>query len=227
MISNKKILAIIPARGNSKRIPRKNIVDLCGKPLLAHTIELAKQIFEIDKIVVSSEDEEILEIAAKYGADKLERPAELSEDDVKDEPVLLHVINELEKNGESFDYVAMFQVTSPLRKLETVKKVIKTAVEGGYDVVATVVEDRSYFRKIEDGVWTPIVPNAPRRTQERQPFYKEVGVCYIMKTSTLKETEKIFVNKKENFIIVDEIEGIDINTPFDLELVKFIKSREK
>lgn len=227
MINDKKILAIIPARGGSKRIPKKNIVDLSGKPLLAYTIELAKQIPELDKIVVSSDDDEILSIASEYGAEKLRRPAELSADDTKDEPMLIHALEVLEKKGKVFDYVVMFQVTSPLRKLETVKEVIITAVEGDYDVVATVVEDRNCFRTLRDGVWTPVVPDAPRRSQEREPFYKEAGVCYIMKVSTLKETGKIFANKKEDFIIVDEIEGIDINTPFDLEVASFFKSRNK
>lgn len=225
MISNKKILAIIPARGGSKRIPKKNIVDLNGKPLLAHTVELAKQLPELDSIVVSSENDEILSIASEYGAETLRRPAELAFDDVKDEPVLIQALDALEKEGETFDYVVMLQVTSPLRKLETVKKVIDMAVNGDYDVVATVVDDRSYFRTFRDGVWAPVVPDAPRRTQEREPFYKEAGVCYIMKTKTLKETGKIFTGK-QGFVTVDEIEGIDINTPFDLELIRFIKSKE-
>ena len=225
MLNDKKILAIIPARGGSKRIPGKNIVDLNGKPLLAYTIELAKQLPELDKIIVSSEDEEILAIASEYGAEPLKRPTELSLEDVKDEPVLIQALGALEKEGEMFDYVVILQVTSPLRKLETVKKVITMVVNGDYDVVATVVEDRSYFRTFRDGVWAPVVPDAPRRTQEREPFYKEAGVCYIMKTKTLKETGKIFTGK-EGFVVVDEVEGLDINTPFDLELVRFIKSKE-
>ncbi len=225
MFSNKKILAIIPARGGSRRIPKKNIADLNGKPLLAYTIELAKQLPELDKIVVSSEDDEILSIASAYGAEALRRPAELSLEDVKDEPVLIQALDTLEESGEFYDYVALLQVTSPLRKLETVKKVIAMAVNGDYDVVATVIEDRSYFRTFKNGVWTPVVPGAPRRTQEREPFYKEAGVCYIMKVRTLKETGKIFTGK-EGFVIVDEVEGIDINIPFDLELVKFIKLKE-
>ncbi len=225
MFSNKKILAIIPARGGSRRIPKKNIADLNGKPLLAYTIELAKQLPELDKIVVSSEDDEILSIASAYGAEALRRPAELSLEDVKDEPVLIQALDTLEESGEFYDYVALLQVTSPLRKLETVIKVIAMAVNGDYDVVATVIEDRSYFSTFKNGVWTPVVPGAPRRTQEREPFYKEAGVCYIMKVRTLKETGKIFTGK-EGFVIVDEVEGIDINIPFDLELVKFIKLKE-
>lgn len=222
-----KILALIPARGGSKRVPRKNITDFDGKPLLAHTIEFAKRIPELDKIVVSSEDGEILSVAKKYGAQVLVRPSELALDGTKDEPVLIHALEALEKEGETFDYVVMFQVTSPFRKLETVKKVINTAIKGDFDTVATVEEDRNYFRKIENGEWIAIVPDAPRSQKEREPFYKEAGVCYIMKTSALKETGKIFAGKKEGFVIVDEIEGVDINTPFDLELARFIKSKEK
>src|SRR3989338_4638967 len=150
MWQGKKILAVIPARGGSKRIPKKNIVDVNGKPLLAYTIELTRQIPELDKVVVSSEDDEILSIAAAYEADTLRRPAELSGDSVKDEPVLIHALDALAKTGEHFDYVVMLPPTSPLRRPEAVKKVITEAVSGDFDVVATVVEDRSYFRKLTD-----------------------------------------------------------------------------
>jgi len=226
MINNKKILAIIPARGGSKRIPKKNIVDLGGKPLLAHTIEFIKQLPQIDKIVVSSEDDEILSVASQYGAEPLKRPMELSLDEVKDEPVLLHVLESMEERGESFDRIVLFQVTSPFRKLATVEKAIIDAVDNDYDVVATVAEDRSYFRKLENGAWLPVVPNAPRRTQEREPFYKEAGSCYVIKSQILKQTGKIFSGGKESFIVVDEIESLDINTIFDLELARFIFSKK-
>ncbi len=225
MINNKKILAVIPARGGSKRISKKNIADVGGKPLVAYTIETARGVSEIDKTVVSSEDDEILSIASACGAEALRRPPELALDHVKDEPVLIQALSALEERGEFFDYLVMLQPTSPFRKAETVRKVIAAAVNNNFDVMGTVIEDRSYFWKCEGGVWSPLYPNAPRRSQDRVPLYKEAGVCYIMKSASLKETGKIFTGKI-GFIIVNETEGVDINAPLDLELARFIKSKE-
>lgn len=225
MLNGKKILAVIPARGGSKRIPRKNIIEINRKPLLAYTIEFAKKIQELDAVVVSSEDEEILSIASSYGAEALRRPDELALDNTQDEPVLIHAVRTLEAQGRFFDYIVMLQCTLPLRTLETVRKVIATGVSGGFDTVSTCVEDRSRYRRFRNGVWLPLDPNASRRSQEREPYYREADVCYIMKTKTLIKTGTIFGGKVE-FVVVDEIENIDINTPFDLELVTFLISKK-
>lgn len=224
MLNNKKILAVIPARGGSKRVPRKNIVDINGKPLLAYTIELAKQAPEFDAVVVSSDDDEILSIAKKYGAEPLRRPKELAEDTTQDEPVLIHALETLKKDGRTFDYIVMLQCTVPLRKLETVRKVISTAIEGAFDTVSTSVEDRGWFRWHRDGEWIPVVPNASRRSQEREAYYRDADVCYIMKVETLLKTGKIYGGTSD-FIVVDPMENIDINTPFELELVRYFKSK--
>lgn len=225
MLNGKKILAVIPARGGSKRIPRKNIIEINGKPLLAYTIEFARKLPEIDAVVVSSEDDEILSVASSYGAEALRRPNELAMDNTQDEPVLIHAANALETKGRIFDYIVMLQCTLPLRTLETVSNVITTGVNGDFDTVSTCVEDRSRYRRFRNGVWMPLDTNASRRSQEREPYYREADVCYIMKTKTLVSTGTIFGGKVE-FVIVDEIENIDINTPFDLELVTCLMSKK-
>lgn len=225
MLNGKKILAIIPARGGSKRIPRKNIIIIHNKPLLAYTIELAQRIPELDAIVVSSEDDEILSVASSCGAEALRRAEELALDDTQDEPVLIHAVRALEAQGRIFDYIIMLQCTLPLRRMTTVQKVIATGVNGDFDTVSTCVEDRSRYRKFRNGVWIPLDPNASRRSQEREPYYREADVCYIMKTKTLVHTGTIFGGKVE-FVVVDEIENIDINTPFDLELVTCLMSKK-
>lgn len=224
MLNGKKILAVIPARGGSKRIPRKNLVAINNKPLLAYTIELARKIPELDAVVVSSEDKEILSIASSYGAEALRRPEDLALDNTQDEPVLIHAIRSLEAQDRIFDYLVMLQCTLPLRKMATVQKVITTGVNGGFDTVSTCVEDRSRYRKLRNGAWIPLDPNASRRSQEREPYYREADVCYIMKTKTLIGTGSLFGEKVE-FIVVDEIENIDINTPFDLKLVMCLMSK--
>lgn len=225
MLSGKSVVAVVPARGGSERVPRKNIADVAGKPLLAITLEVARQLPEIDAVVVSSEDDEILRVAKLYGAEPLRRPMDLALPHVKDEPVLLHALEQLEARGRAYDYVVMLQVTSPMRKAQTVRDVIARGILGGFDVVATVVENRDYFRRHVDGRWEPLVPDAPRRQQERQPLYAETGVCYIMNVSKLKATGKIFAGVNEDFVIAGPIESIDINTPTDLEFVRFLKTR--
>jgi CMP-N,N'-diacetyllegionaminic acid synthase len=219
MLKGKKILAVIPARGGSKRIPKKNIVDLGGKPLLAHTIELAKQVRELDALVVSSDNAEILAVARTYGAEVLKRPKEFARDTTQDEPVLIHALETLEKGGRKFDYVVMLQCTQPFRTVKTVREVIKTGVQGNFDVVSTVVEDRSKYRRHRNGKWVEDVPGASRRSQEREPYFREADVCYMIKAKTLRETGKIFSGKYD-FIIVNEVENMDINGPYDLELAR-------
>ncbi|PIR66408.1 MAG: CMP-N-acetlyneuraminic acid synthetase [Parcubacteria group bacterium CG10_big_fil_rev_8_21_14_0_10_36_14] len=222
MYKNKKIVAVIPARGGSKRILEKNIIDLNGKPLLAYSVELAKKISIIDKIVVSSDSEKILSIASAYGAEALKRSAELSGDMIKTEPVLINVLDEFLIKGEIFDYLLLLEPTSPMREQHTIEKMIYKVIDEGFDSVGTVIEDRSYFWLInKDSHWAPLFSNASRRSQERDPLYKEAGVGYIIKSSVLKESGKI-LGGKSAFIVVEEKEGVDINTLFDLEIARFL-----
>ena len=111
MNKNKTFLAIIPARGGSKRLPRKNVLDLCGKPLIAYSIEAGLKSKYISKVIVTSDDEEILSISKKYGSGIIVRPEELSSDAATTFDAVKHTIDNVEK----FDYVVLVQPTSPLR----------------------------------------------------------------------------------------------------------------
>ena len=119
MVVERSILAIIPARGGSRRLPRKNVRLLCGKPLIAYTIEAALSSKLIDRVVVSTEDEEIAEVSKKYGAEVLERPEELARDDSPTIDAVMHVLNWFEERKEFFDIVVLLEPTSPLRKEKT------------------------------------------------------------------------------------------------------------
>jgi CMP-N-acetylneuraminic acid synthetase len=110
-----RFLGVIPARGGSKGVPGKNIRPLAGKPLIAWTIEAAKASGAIDRLVVSTDDEKIAEVARQYGAEVRMRPAALAGDDTPTRPVLEHVAKELEGEGDGFDAVVTLQPTSPLR----------------------------------------------------------------------------------------------------------------
>jgi CMP-N,N'-diacetyllegionaminic acid synthase len=130
MYKNKKFLAIIPARGGSKGIPNKNIMAICGKPLIAYTIEAGKKSKYIDEVVVSTDSDDIKEIAQKYGAKvPFLRPDELSNDSAKSIDLVLHAIDFYKSNNISYDYVILLQPTSPLRTFmhidEAVEKLIK------------------------------------------------------------------------------------------------------
>ena len=128
---NKTFLAIIPARGGSKRLPRKNILDLCGKPLISWSIEAALKSKYISKVVVSSDDEEILNISSNFGADIIKRPYELANDTATTFDTVKHTID----NFENYDYIVLLQPTSPLRNEKHIDEAIELLEEKQADEV--------------------------------------------------------------------------------------------
>ena len=136
MYTNKKFLAIIPARGGSKRLPRKNVLDLCGKPLIAYTIEAALKSKYIDKVIVSSDDEEILNISSNFGADIIKRPIDLANDTATTFDTIKHTID----NFEKCDYIVLLQPTSPLRNEKHIDEAIELLKEKNADAVVSVCE---------------------------------------------------------------------------------------
>ena len=133
---NKTFLAIIPARGGSKRLPRKNLLDLCGKPLIAHSIEAAQKSKYMSKVVVSSDDEEILNIAKEYKADFIKRPDELASDTATTFDALKHTL----ENVGKYDYVVLLQPTSPLRSEKHINEAIELLEEKNADAIISVCE---------------------------------------------------------------------------------------
>ena len=133
---NKTFLAIIPARGGSKRLPRKNLLDLCGKPLIAWSIESALKSKYISKVIVSSDDEEILQISLNFGATVIKRPDELASDTATTFDAIEHTIKSLEK----YDYVVLLQPTSPLRDEKHIDKAIELLEEKDADAIISVCE---------------------------------------------------------------------------------------
>ncbi|MBC8555357.1 MAG: acylneuraminate cytidylyltransferase family protein, partial [Candidatus Brocadiales bacterium] len=141
MINNKRILAIIPARGGSKRLPRKNILDLAGKPPIAWSIEAALGSKYIDRVIVSTDDEEIAGISRKYGADvPFMRPNKLATDESSSVDVVLHVINTLKEKGRESEYIMLLQPTSPLRTMENIDEAVELLQSSSSDAVISVCE---------------------------------------------------------------------------------------
>jgi N-acetylneuraminate synthase len=224
--NDKKVLAIIPARGGSKGIQHKNIVDLCGKPLLAYTIDAALKSKYIDRVIVSTDDQKIADVAKQNGAEvPFIRPKELAADTTPTEPVLRHAIKWLEDN-ENFtaDAVVTLEPTSPLRSKETIDRSIEQffSSKSGIDSVVTVTEDRSCFGTLDgNNTFTHLFKNQPRRRQDRTPLYKENSAIYVTKKDVIINQSSV-LGKKTKAIIIDEVESLDIDVPFDLCIAEAI-----
>jgi len=181
------ILAIIPARGGSKGIPRKNVLPLAGKPLIAYAIEAARESRHIDRVVVSTDDVEIGEVASQYGAEVVWRPAALASDIARSEDALLHVLEHLEST-ESYapELVVFLQCTSPLTTASDIDGTIDALLSNEADS-ALAVTDFHYFLWKKDGHGSAVGVNHDKSArlmrQQREAEYLETGAVYVMKTS--------------------------------------------
>lgn len=218
-------LIVIPARGGSKGIPKKNIYPINGKPLLAYTIEVIKEASLTDTdIIVSTDSEDIKNIALKYeGIYVVDRPPEISGDMASTEDALLHAIDYMEKTMDKhYDAVLTLQPTSPLRKSETLKKFIKVYEDNieQFDALLSLSEDRTdFWVNNEKNTFNRLYNNAPRRRQERKPLYKENSAYYITNIKSLRKTHSVLGTNPNGFVISD-IESVDINEPIDLVIAE-------
>lgn len=218
----KKILAIIPARGGSKGLPRKNILDLNGKPLIAWTIENSLKSRYITDTYVSSDDDEILEVSKKFGSKILKRPDHLATDISSSEEVVNHILEELKQYNKVYDYIILLQPTSPLRD----EKDINRAFEMLFDKNATALisvknEDNKILKAFIDneegflyGIYNNKYPFT--RRQDLPKIYMSNGAIYIIKVDEFLKNQSFLTNKTIKFIM-DDIKSIDIDTKEDLK----------
>jgi pseudaminic acid cytidylyltransferase len=219
-----KNLAIIPARGGSKRIPRKNIKNFLGKPIIVYSIEAAADSGLFDEIMVSTDDIEIAEIARKCGAEvPFMRSEENSGDYAGLSNVCAEVINNYAVNGKNFDLICCILPTAPLmdfKKLIEAKDLIE---EKGYNCVFTVAEHSYPIQrslKINNGFVEMVWPeNYTKRTQDFEKFYHDAGQFYFIKTASVLTEEKLFT-RKTGAIILDNFEVQDIDTDVDWGLAE-------
>jgi len=215
LLNNFRFLAVIPARGGSKSVPRKNIRPLNGRPLLAWTVDQVKNVPEIDLVIVSTDDEEITTVAKHENIDVIQRPSELATDTASTESALLHALDVLESEGHAtFDYIIVLEPTSPLRKPETIQRCMRAIFEKNGKSLMTVIETKNNIGRRENGQFYPLNSGAPRRRQERKSFFIESSTVYIASVDYLKSTGSLVC---ENWLceIVDDIEAIDINNEMD------------
>lgn len=213
-----EILAIIPARGGSKGIPRKNVRLLHGKPLISYVIGTASKSKYIDDIFVSTDDEEIAEIAKLYGSSVIMRPPELADDHIPLDPVIFHAVNnvEIEKNC-SYHYVITIQPTSPLLTSETLDKMIEIMLVSNFDTLISVRALRHLFWKIVDGESIALSSERKNR-QYLDPLFQETGAVVISRREILTNSTRIGKNLK--LFEVPENEAVDIDTYQDWGIVK-------
>ena len=227
MYKNKKFLAIIPARSGSKSIPNKNIMSICGKPLIAYTIDAGKKSKYIDEIIVSTDSEIIKVIAQQYGVKvPFLRPEELSKDTSKSIDVVLHVLNFYKKNHVSFDYVILLQPTSPLRTFEHLDNAIEKLIESKSTSLVSVCEvdeNPVLMRRIENGKLKEVISfeGTNLRRQDLPTFYIFNGALYINSNDMLTNQKK-FVDENTVPYVMDKESSIDIDTMLDARLVELI-----
>ncbi len=228
-----KIFALIPARGGSRGIPRKNIAPLLGKPLIAWTIEQALQIDLIDRVIVSTEDAEIAAIARDYGAETpFVRPAELASDTANGMDVLVHCARWLRDEEQyTADYLLELPVTAPLRLPQDIVNTVEVARTYDADIVVSVtpaVEHPYWVRRIdEQHRLQPFVNDAPDvvRRQDLPDAYALNGAVYMIRVNTLLNHAAQSAKTYPSIMVREN--SVDINTPFDLELVEFMLQRRQ
>lgn len=228
-----KVLGIVPARGGSKRIPNKNLYPLGGIPLICHCLRAAKKCSLIDRLVVSTEDEAIAEVAKKEGVEVIKRPVELAQDNTPTLPVIKHVITELDNASFYADIILTVQPTYPFITVENIEKAINAFSENGdFDSATTVTKAPFKYhpynaRKInEDGTISFMFPEEKKKcpnSQSAPPVYF-FGNLYVSKRATIFEKDSLYGDKSFP-IEVDNIEGFDIDDMFDMEMAEWLMTR--
>ena len=204
------VLAVIPARGGSKGIPRKNVRLMHGKPLIYYSIQNALACSYIDDVVVSSDDEEILSIAAMYGAKAMNRNSALAQDAVTLDPVIYDAVLRMEQEtGKTYDVVVTLQATSPLLTVETLDGALKSFLESDFDTYISAVNKPHLSWTTKDG---RCVPNYEKRLN-RQPNFLEAGAFLITRRACMSENNRIGANA--SVYEMPEKEAIDIDSYAD------------
>jgi CMP-N-acetylneuraminic acid synthetase len=230
-MTNQKILGLIPARGGSKRIPNKNIALLEKVPLIVHTIKVALEAKEkgfITYVIVSTDSEEIAEVAKKNGADvPFMRPAEYASDTATDTDVCRHAISELSKKGTKPDAILILRPTQPFRTVNDIKEATTKFSTGKYDSIRslTKTEHHPHWMKKLDGDYAKPFMQLDEseenvRSQDLPPVYRLNGMVDITSITNLDTTS--LYGQKMGYILIDQSRSIDIDTPTDFFIAECI-----
>lgn len=222
-----KKIAIITARGGSKRIPRKNIKEFCGKPILAYSIQAALETGIFQTVMVSTDDEEIAEVAKRYGAKvPFYRSAETANDFATTNDVLLEVLSEYEKRGQQFDMGVCIYPTAPFVTAEKLKSGVELLENSDADTLIPVVAfsyppQRAML--VENGRLVFEYPEyLDSRSQDLTPHYHDVGQFYVFRTEAFRRNRKLMVGNILPMVVSElEVQDIDNQTDWEIAEMKY------
>ena len=231
MIEKNKIVALIPARGGSKGIKNKNIIDLCGKPLISYTIQAALESKYIDKVIVSTDSQEIADVAIKYGAEvPFLRPGELASDTSKTIDAVMHAVGELEKRKEEYDILILLQATQPLRTADDIDSAIELFIKNKGQSLVSVspVEDNPILIRTIDnlGRMNSILPMKSTCRRQDMPLYYRVNGCIYINLICELDLNTSFNDNKIPYIMPKE-RSVDIDEIKDLLIAQYYISRNE
>lgn len=225
MYKGNKILAVIPARGGSKGIKNKNIVNIEGHPLIEFTIREAIKSIYIDRLIVSTDSEKICKIAKQFNADvPFLRDKKFSTDQSKTIDVLVNLVENLKKSKQNYDYLILLQPTQPLRKVNHIDEAIEIIIDNQFDSLLSVnlVDDHPILIRTINGkgrLENILGIKSTLRRQDFPNYYKVNGAIYINKIND-EFDETVSLNDNSYPYIMDKKYDLDIDEPFDLELLK-------
>lgn len=233
-----RIIALIPARGGSKRIPRKNLAPLGGKPLIAWTIEAALASKELVRVILSTDDEGIAEVAEEYGAEvPFLRPAAYAEDGSSDRAVFQHALGELEKEGEAVDAFVHLRPTTPFKTSEMIDDAVRIWKEEKPHSVRSMhrLEGKGHpywvFRKGENGRVEPFIDGVDL---EKDAFQRQAlpeawtlnGVVDLIDAAKIRERKSMW-GTDIRILEIEERDALDIDTPEDLKFAEFLMNERQ
>jgi CMP-N-acetylneuraminic acid synthetase len=230
-VGQPSVLGLINARGGSKGVPRKNVKPLCGKPLIVYSIEAGLGSRIISELVVSTEDEEIANIARKWGAQvPFIRPAHLSVNNVKQMGAVLHAIDFLEKEwGKEYDIVVLLQPTSPLRTSRDIDCAVEKMINTGADSVVSFTEVRQHpyqMYRLENERPVKLI-DAPRtRRQEFPAVFMLNGAVYAARRDVIIQ-KRSFIGDKCVGFVMSQAESVNIDTYLDWEIAEILMERKQ
>lgn len=223
MHEGKRVIGVITARGGSRGLPRKNILPLAGKPLISWTIQAARHSATVDRVLLSTDDEEIAHVARAAGCDvPFLRPAELARDDTPGEAPLLHVLDQV----EGFDYAVLLQPTSPLRTAQDIDACVRLCIDSGAASACSVCEadnHPAWCFEIKSGklsAWAG-EQNIPSRRQLLSSVYSLNGAVYVVDVDRFRQTRKL-IDDQTIAHVMPRSRSVDIDTAFDLKLCEFL-----
>ena len=227
-----KVLGVVPARGGSKAIPRKNVHTLAGRPLLAYTADAARASARLTRVILSTDDPDIAAVGRGLGLDvPFLRPADLASDAAPMLPVLRHAVREMAARGFDADAVVLLQPTSPLRRAEHIDQAIALLESSGADTVVSVVEVPHQFTpgslmRLDGGQLRPLEAGGATRRQDKPRLYARNGPAVLAVRAAVLERDS-FYDGDCRALVMSAFDSIDVDGPDDLALVECLLSRRR